>query len=104
MTRSVYKGLSIAVALSLSALAGSALAQKTEPNTAEKAWDSTKEGTEKAWDATKKGTKKGWDATKKGTKKATTAAGNAGDSAIAGTRKAGESIAEKLPPDPNKKP
>jgi len=103
MTRSFHKSLPLVLALSLTALAGPALAQKSE-NTAEKAWDATKDGTEKAWDATKSGTKKGWDATKRGTKKATKAAGNAGDAAIEGTRKTGEKIADKLPPDPAKKP
>ena len=113
MTFSLQKSLPLAVALSLTVVAGSALAQTSEPNaaekawdstknTSEKAWDSTKKGSEKAWDATKSGTKKGWDATKRGTKKATTAAGNAGDAAIAGTRKTGEKIADKLPPDPAK--
>ena len=130
MNRSLSKRLSVAVALSLTALAGPALAQTqapaAEPNAAEKAWDATKntsekawdatksgtekgwdatkKGSEKAWDATKSGTKKGWEPTKKGTKKGTPAAGNAGNPAISGTRKAGESIAEKLPPDPAKKP
>lgn len=96
-----FNRLPLALALSLTVLAGPALAQSSEPNTAEKAWDATKSGTEKAWDATKSGTEKGWDATKRGTKKAADATGKAvtgaGDSAISATRNAGNKIGEKIP-------
>jgi len=96
-----FNRLPIVFALSLTALAGPALAQSEQPNAAEKAWDATKGGTEKAWDATKSGTEKGWDATKRGTKKAADATGKAvtgaGDAAITGTRNVGNKIGEKIP-------
>ncbi len=103
-----FNRLPVALALSLTVLAGPALAQSSEPNAAEKAWDATKSGAEKGWDATKRGTEKGWDATKRGTKKAADATGEAadatgkavtgaGDAAIAGTRNVGNKIGEKIP-------
>lgn len=105
MTQILKRNMSLAFVLSLAALAMPAVAQtKAEPNTAEKAWDSTKKGTEKAWDATKDTTKKGWDATKRGTKKAVDATDKGATSAMDSTRRTGEKIDEKLPQTQNNEP